>query len=94
MRRVVVGALLAAALAGTASAQLYPPVPPPRFEPPRPAPPGPPERYDWEPGHWEWDGYRYTWSDGHYVHRQYGMFIPGRWGLRAGQWEWIPPHWD
>ncbi len=76
-----------------AQAQNYPPVPPPQFERPPPPPPGP--RYVWQPGHWRWNGYRYVWFQGSYIHGgpHYAHFVPGHWGNRGGRWVWIPQHW-
>ena len=81
------GATLAAPL--QASAQPYPPVPPPRYEA-VPVAPGP--AYAWRAGGWRWDGRGYAWVPGAYVVRQAGYhhWVPGHWG-RFGRW--IPAHW-
>jgi hypothetical protein len=51
--------------------------PPPAMEP-RPAlQPG----YEWDPGHWAWDGEAYRWVRGHwlFVPREYHRWVPGHW---------------
>ena len=76
---------------------------------PGPAPPGPPpapseviplppvteEQLIWQPGHWDWNGARYTWREGRYVPRgQHSMqWMPGFWALENGAWNWVPAHW-
>ncbi len=96
MKSPMLGAGLLLIGLGSAAAQPpppgYAPIPPPRVEvvpaPPRPA-------VIWEPGHWQWDGYRYIWIGGRYVERrpQYGRYVPGGWVMRHGQWIWVPAHW-
>ena len=72
-----------------ASAQPYPPVPPPRYET-VPVAPGP--GYLWRGGGWRWDGRAYVWMPGTYVVRRagYNAWVPGHWG-RFGRW--VPAHW-
>lgn len=86
------GAFLAALPAG---AQVYVRVgpPPPRVER-IPPPPGP--AYAWDRGHWRWDGHRYVWVRGRYLHRPRGVarWIPGHWARTAnGRSFWVPGHW-
>jgi len=88
--------LLTSLFVGLSTAALaqpgYPPMPPPRMEP-MPPPPG--GAYIWRPGHWAWNGRQYVWISGRYVPRQssYHQWVEGRWVMRGGRWEWIPPHW-
>jgi hypothetical protein len=71
----------------------YPRMPDPRDEGPRPPPPG--EGYLWQPGHWDWDGHRYGWAHGRYIHRAHGWheYVPGHWARRDSGWIWAPPYW-
>ena len=84
-----------ALLSGCATANPYPPVPPPRAEV-RPNPPVTAEPLLWEPGHWNWAGSGYVWEPGRYVPRDHhgDMFQPGYWMLNSQSvWTWQPAHW-
>jgi len=79
---------------GTAVAQPpvpYGPIPEPRYEP---VPP-PRSGYYWEPGRWHWDGYRYVWFDGRWVHGppRPGHWVPGHWRWDGYRYVWAPAHW-
>jgi hypothetical protein len=84
---------------GTAGAQPPPPgyarIPPPRVEV---VPPPPGRHVVWEPGHWQWNGYRYGWVPGRYVSRQphYRHYAQGHWvwSPRQGRYIWVAPHWE
>jgi hypothetical protein len=95
------GALLLALLATPtlALAQGAPPAPPaipaPQVEI-VPAPPAPgPVAVVWRPGHWHWDGVRYVWLPGRYVHAPYAaaVWVEGHWVLRHRGWVWVGGHW-
>jgi WXXGXW repeat (2 copies) len=70
-----------------------------RTAPPNPivetVPPPPGRYYVWDPGHWRWNGNRYVWVRGHYVHNPHhgGAWVPGHWVSRPGGWVWIEGHW-
>jgi len=54
------------------------PLPGPQAEIPPPArSPG----YDWEHGHWSWNGMQYLWQPGRYVDRPaaFATYMPGHW---------------
>jgi len=99
MRWLVIGGTVFLLGFNSAAAQMppppnYAPVPPPRMEqmpPPRP-------NMVWEPGHWHWDGYRYLWVGGHYVHirPQYHRWVGGHWAWMPpqGRYVWVPAHWE
>ncbi len=98
MKWLVAGAAAVLVTIGSAAAQpplTYAPVPAPRVEIVPPHPGGP---VVWEPGHWHWDGFRYIWIGGHYVHNRpaYGHYVEGRWvwGPHQGRWVWRPAHWE
>jgi hypothetical protein len=69
----------------------YGPVPDPHHE----ATPPPRSGYYWEPGQWDWIGYRYVWHGGHWVvgGPRYGHWLPGHWSWNGYRWDWIPAHW-
>jgi hypothetical protein len=68
------------------------PPPPARVES---TPPPPSPYHVWDPGHWRWDGRRYVWVPGHYIHNphHYAKWIPGHWVERHGGWYWVEGHW-
>lgn len=95
-----IASLAALPLVGTmvtpASAQYGAP-PTPQYEavppPPRVAPGG--AAWVWQPGYWRWNGRRYIWAQGHYVHAPYrqAVWVPGNWVLVRGRWVWRQGHW-
>ncbi len=100
--RLIPAMALTLALAGcaggasgpAASANPYPPVPPPLAEtigkPPVTAVP-----LLWQPGFWDWTGAGYVWRPGRYVARgtHSNLFMPGYWKLEDGAYRWSPAHW-
>jgi hypothetical protein len=82
-------------MAQPAAAQVYvrvgPPAPIVERRPP------PPARDDaWHNGYWRWNGSRYVWAHGYYVHHPYGAhaWVPGHWvHLRDGRWVFRDGHW-
>jgi len=71
----------------------YPAVPPLRAEIRPPPPVGP--RLVWQPGHWQWNGYEYVWSEGRWVQQRIvaQRWEPGHWVDRGGRWAWEPAGW-
>ncbi len=71
-----------------------PPIPPVRAER---IPAAPPSRVTqiWQPGHWDWDGRDYAWSDGEWVPRSgHGsLWQDGFWRRRGNDHVWVPAHW-
>jgi hypothetical protein len=60
-----------------------------------PLPPVSAEALRWRPGHWNWTGSGYTWTQGEYV-PQAGTgtrWMPGHWTQSSGGRVWNPPHW-
>ena len=85
----LVAGLGAASVLLPGAAKAYPPIPAPYAEiVPTPVGPG----YAWQPGHWQWTGYRYAWVGGHYVPRlaAYHRWVPPHWGPRGF---WVAGHW-
>ena len=56
--------------------------------------PGPRERFIWDPGHYEWDGYDYHWSPGHWIERRAGHWVPAEWVETSRGWRFRPDHWQ
>lgn len=86
-------AVLALPLASAAHAQYATSAPPPPVaEQPGPTPYG---GAAWIPGHQRWNGRRYVWVPGHYVHarRPGAVYVPGRWVQSRRGWAWRPGHW-
>jgi WXXGXW repeat (2 copies) len=94
-RRIVFATLfgaVAAVSSASALAQIEVNIapPPPRHE----NVPGPRAGYEWAPGYWNWNGHRYVWVSGHYVHARngYRWAAPewvehnGRWQFQSGRW--------
>jgi hypothetical protein len=80
--------------APTVAANPYPPVPPPRVEV-VPKPPVSAEPLVWTPGHWDWTGAGYTWTEG-----RWGPAVtpghawrPGYWAATSSGWVWQPGGW-
>jgi WXXGXW repeat (2 copies) len=50
--------------------------------------------YVWAPGYWRWNGYRYVWVGGRYIHARRGYHyaspvwvqVNGRWHYQEGGW--------
>lgn len=68
--------------------------PPPRHEE-RFAAPGPPERFAWDPGHWESDGHQYQWRSGNWIerHDQNRTWVPAHWTQTPNGWVMTPGTW-
>jgi hypothetical protein len=77
-------------------AQMAAPPPPPVEAAPGPPPPGVAGAYwAWRPGFWRWNGRRYIWIPGHYVHapRAQAVWVPGEWVFVRGRYVWHGGHW-
>ena len=79
-----------AQVSGGIYVQLGPPAPIVEYPPIAPGP-----GYLWQPGYWQWNGYRYVWFRGRYVRAPYrgAGWIPGHWDHRGRGWVWVPGHW-
>ena len=93
MKTLFASLVILAGLGGAAMAQPYPP-PPPLYQEVIPAPMGP--RYIWQPGHWYWNGYGYSWVRGRYiaVRPQYHRWVHGHWAQGPRGWFWVEGHWQ
>jgi hypothetical protein len=95
MIKALAFAVLWAATAGIASAQVWVNIAPPApIVETRPAMPGP--GYAWVPGYYRWNGNRYVWVHGHYSHapRPNDSWVPGHWTQGPhGRWHWREGHW-
>jgi WXXGXW repeat (2 copies) len=49
----------------------------------------------WQPGHWDWTGSGYVWSQGEWVSPagQGQLWMHGWWMQTPSGWAWQPPHW-
>jgi hypothetical protein len=97
MKKQLLIATLASALALTsAHAQVVV-----RVAPPAPivetVPPPPPEHADWvwHGGYHRWDGTGYVWVPGRFEEppRRGAVWVPGHWDHRGGGWVWREGHW-
>ena len=72
----------------------YPVAPPPREEL-VPAPPRSSVPLIWQPGHYDWDGTRYSWVPGRWVSRAgHGtLWQDGYWRREGSAYIWVPAHW-
>ncbi|MFB9968708.1 hypothetical protein ACFFMP_00930 [Pseudoroseomonas cervicalis] len=54
-----------------------------------------PERYVWQPGHWQWEGRAYEWVAGRWILRPVhgAEWVHGRWVWGNAGWTWLPGHW-
>ncbi len=51
--------------------------------------------YVWAPGYWDWDGQRYVWMNGHYIHERHGRhWVADHWERHHDHWRHIEGHWD
>jgi hypothetical protein len=77
------------------SAQAMAPPPPPVEVAPAPPPVVAGTYWAWRPGYWRWNGIRYVWIRGHYVHapRAEAVWIPGAWVFVGGRYAWHGGHW-
>lgn len=87
-------------LAGCVAPTVAGPGPQPAGPPPTPIEtiplrPATEDELIWQPGHWDWNGVRYTWREGRYVPRgeHSNQWQPGFWALENGGWVWLPAHW-
>jgi len=65
--------------------------PPLRYE----AVPAPRRGYEWEAGHWRWNGHRHVWTSGVWVRTRPGyVYSSPRWEERDGRWAYQPRRWD
>lgn len=95
MRRALPAVLLALGLGACAAPYTaYPAVPPPREER-IPAPPVSASVLSWQPGHYDWDGVRYTWVEGRWVDRagHGSLWQDGFWRRDQNDYVWVPAHW-
>jgi len=87
----LVGGMIAPASAqvGAPPALQFEAVPPPPMVAPGAA------AWVWQPGYWRWNGRRYVWARGRYVHAPYrqAVWVPGNWVLVRGRWVWREGHW-
>ena len=54
-------------------------------------------RQIWQPGHWDWDGRGYTWTEGVWVKAEGkgNLWMAGTWDrpVTPGACQWVPAHW-
>lgn len=93
MTRLLLASLLALG-ACTATYQAFPPVPPLLAER-VPAPPRSAVALIWRPGHYDWDGARYSWIAGAWVERAgHGtLWQDGYWQRDGASFGWVAAHW-
>jgi hypothetical protein len=79
---------------GAANAQIVVRIGPP---PPRPVEvvPAPRAGFVWVPGFHRWDGHRYVWVRGHYMHPPHpgAVWVPGDWREERGGHVWHEGYW-
>jgi hypothetical protein len=51
--------------------------------------------FAWKDGYYRWNGYRYIWSQGHWVNppRPGQVWVPGHWEQRKDVWVFVEGHW-
>lgn len=79
----------------TTGANPYPPVPVAQVDP-IPRPPVSAVPLLWQPGHYDWTGSGYAWTQGVYIPRdgRSGQWQQGYWRRDADlSWHWVPAHW-
>jgi len=89
-----VGAVVLAASAAVAGAQVVIRVGPPapiHEEMGRP----PHDGWVWQPGYHRWDGAHYVWVGGTWAEPPHhgARWVPGHWDRRGGGYVWIDGHW-
>ena len=99
MRKLILGSLVAAALAGISipaaartnvdfSLHFAPPVAPVEYIP------APRRGLVWVPGYWDWRGHRHHWVRGHWIRHRPGYYYePVRWVHRGGRYYYRPAGW-
>jgi len=89
-------AIATALVGGTASsfADVYVNVAPPPLRE-EVVPVAPHGRWVWRPGFWRWNGVRYHWVHGRYVHPRHvgAAWLPGHWDSTPHGWIWVEGHW-
>jgi hypothetical protein len=79
----------APAVAADIYVQVAPPAP--RYE----VVPAPRRGYVWAPGHWEWNGHRYTWIGGSWIRERRGYrYYQPEWVERNGRWHYERRGWQ
>jgi hypothetical protein len=60
-----------------------------------PKPPVSEEPLIWQPGHWDWTGSAYVWTQGSWVVRAgHGtQWQDGYWVNQGASWVWVAGHW-
>ena len=57
--------------------------------------PAPREGYIYERGHYDWDGGRYVWHEGHFIQKREGhVYRPYALEHRGDRWYYRRGHWD
>lgn len=95
MKKQVLTAVCALLLSvGVANAQIVVRIGPP---PPRPVEvvPAPRAGFVWVPGFHRWNGHRYVWVRGHYVHPPHpgAVWVAGEWREEQGGHVWHEGYW-
>ena len=94
LRKSLLIAAAAAALAGPALAQEYIEVNSPPPAAPVEVVPAAREGYVWIPGYWSWDEGQYVWVQGTWVvERPNYHWVPARWHNDNGHWYYDSGHW-
>lgn len=102
LRSFLLASALGAATLGAAlpaAAQVYGGVYYVQSAPPAPiyetVPVAPGAGYYWQPGYWNWNGYRYAWVRGQYAYAPYSgaTWHPGHWAHGRYGWSWRAGHW-
>ena len=72
----------------------HPPVPPLRAEQ-VPPPPRASVTLIWRPGHYDWNGFEYTWIAGQWIDRggRNSLWQDGYWRQVSGRSVWVPARW-
>ncbi|MBV9537624.1 MAG: YXWGXW repeat-containing protein [Acidisphaera sp.] len=86
--------LAGCAVPGPPGPNPYPP-PPAILVETIPPPPVSGDPQIWQPGHWDWTGSSYAWSQGLWVSRAAhgSVWQQGYWTPVNGVWTWVPAHW-